>query len=530
MRFLSAGLGVSFLRLERFCAMQGASAIDVVRTAGPSLRNMTRLAKAVDTFGFHLLVLCVVLAPIPFGSSSALAAGCLGFLLSICLLASTLVPVPGRRVRRLYGAMLILGVIVVLWCLIQAMPLLSPMANPIWERARPLVEVGAGTISASRHQPLHSAGYVLLPLAGFLCALVYVRDGDRYTTFLHLLLGVGVVFTLAAIAQHMIFPKTLVWAPKRHYADTFTGTFVNPNNAATYYGLLLLLSVSVALRQLEKIGPELVLAGGSHRTANRRRREGLLALYAAIALVFASALLLTKSRAGIICSAIGVASLIAAYLLSMLRRRTTLSKAVLLTALALLAAAAWFAVASGYLQRRLWLEGFVDEGRLCAYRATWQATKDAFWTGTGFGTFQDIYPSYRSADCGVYGYWEMAHNVFLEGWLGLGVVFLLCTICVYALLLKTYAQGLRDRDGFRFVPLSCLGLLIIVTLHSLVDFSLQIPAVALVVAAVLGAGAAVSLERAPVSRVPRTDRRDGQRAAAASVATAPHYPVKQVPH
>jgi hypothetical protein len=62
-------------------------------------------------------------------------------------------------------------------------------------------------------------------------------------------------------------------------------------------------------------------------------------------------------------------------------------------------------------------------------------------------------------------------------------------------LLKTYAQGWRERQAFRFVPLSCLGVLVTVTLHSLVDFSVQIPGVALVVAAVLGSGAAVSLER-----------------------------------
>lgn len=457
---------------------------------------MTRLVSAVDAFGFYLLVLCVACAPIAFGSSSALAAGSFGLLLSICLLASTLVPMRNRRVRRLYGAMLLLGVIVVVWCVIQVTPNALPSwANPIWDRARPLVDVGGGTISASRYQPLHSVGYVLLPLAAFLCALVYVRDGERCITFLHLLLGVSVVVTLGSLTQYMVSPRMLVWAEKRHYLDSFTGTFVNPNNAATYFGVLLLLAVSLALRQLEKTGGLLFLPTRGHWHADQQRRQLVLAIYAAIALVFASALLLTKSRAGIISSAIGVAGLTAAYLISMLRRWTTMSKAVLVTALCLTAAAVWFAIDSGYLQRRLLLEGFVDQGRLCVYKATWQAIKDAFWTGSGFGTFQDIYPSYRSPDCGLYGYWEMAHNVFLEGWLGLGAVFLLCTGGLYALLLKTYAQGWRERQAFRFVPLSCLGVLVTVTLHSLVDFSVQIPGVALVVAAVLGSGAAVSLER-----------------------------------
>jgi hypothetical protein len=469
---------------------------------------MIRLVSAVDKFGFYLLIFCLALAPIPFGSSSALAAGFLGLLLSICLLGSALVPPSNPRVRRLYGVTLLLGFVVVLWCLIQVTPqVFSSWANPIWQRARPFVE-NSGTISASRYQPLHSAGYVLLPLAAFLCSLVYVRDADRYVTFLHLLLGAGVAVTLCSMAQYVISPKMLVWAEKRYYGDAFTGTFVNPNNAATYFGSMLLLAVSIALRQLEKVGPSLLSPVRNHRSVDRRRRQLLLAVYIVIALVFASAMLLTKSRAGIISSTVGVASLTAAYLISMLRRRTTLPKAVLLTVVCLAAVAVLFATYSGYLQRRLLLQGFIDEERLCAYKATWQAIKDAFWTGTGFGTFQDVYPSYRAPDCGVYGYWEMAHNVFLEGWLGLGVVFLACTAGAYYLLLKTYAQGLQDREGFRFVPLSCLCLLVIVTLHSLVDFSLQIPAVALAVAATLGSGAAISLERtaAPRAKRPYADK------------------------
>jgi hypothetical protein len=91
------------------------------------------------------------------------------------------------------------------------------------------------------------------------------------------------------------------------------------------------------------------------------------------------------------------------------------------------------------------------------------------------------------------GYWEMAHSVYLEGWLALGAPFLLLLPIVYYQLIKTYAYGYRHRHRFNFAPMTALAILLLLSLHSLVDFSLQIPGMAVVAALVLGAAAAISL-------------------------------------
>jgi O-antigen ligase len=219
------------------------------------------------------------------------------------------------------------------------------------------------------------------------------------------------------------------------------------------------------------------------------------AIYAALAFVFVVALLLTRSRGGILSSLIGVAVFSAVYLFSTLRRSNSVLASAALAGSALLVGAVGFVVYSGGLLRRLEIEGLTDEARLCVYGATWRAITDNFWGGTGLGTFQDILTSYRQPECKLYGYWDMAHNVFLEGWLGLGVVFLGCVAVAYYGLLISFMHGMRERHRFRFVPLLNLCLLLLVSLHSMVDFSLQIPGVALPVAAALGAGCAISLGR-----------------------------------
>jgi hypothetical protein len=140
------------------------------------------------------------------------------------------------------------------------------------------------------------------------------------------------------------------------------------------------------------------------------------------------------------------------------------------------------------------VQGLVDQTRLCVYQSIWLAIEQGrWWLGTGLGTFPDVFPAYRQPACGLYGYWEMAHSVFLEGVLTSGVLFLLCTVLAYYMLVRAFAHGVVHRRRYRHVPLACMGILLMLTLHSLVDFSLQIPGFALLAAAVLGSGAAVSL-------------------------------------
>jgi O-antigen ligase len=343
---------------------------------------------------------------------------------------------------------------------------------------------------------LYSLGYVLLPFAAFISALAYIRDSDRYTRFLNIVLAVGLIVTVFCIAQYLYWPNALLWVEKRHYLGSFTGSFINPNTAATYFGLVLLMALAAGLRQAERVDVRQLLGARGGATGGYRQRWAWLAAYLLAAFVFFLALMLTQSRAGILASMAGASCLIGAFAYLVLRRKASALAALGLTGLALAVGTLLLAFYGGRLLRRLDLEGLVDEQRICTFKATWRAIKDHFWQGTGLGTFQDVFPHYRMPQCGLYGHWNMAHNFFLEGMLNLGVViFAACTLAVYSQLIGAYARGIRDRRRLRFVPMMCLCILVTVTLHSMVDFSLQIPAVAVLVCAMLGAGAAISVGR-----------------------------------
>jgi O-antigen ligase len=456
------------------------------------------VTSTVDRAGFYLLACCVAFAPVPFGSNSDGFAGMLGLALSIALLGTLASPPPTDHGRRLCATALAIGALIALWSAIQVLPSgNTAWTHAIWKKVDGLTGDATGTIAVSRYQPLYSLGYVLLPLAAFVSALVYVRDSGRYMRFLQIVVGVSCIITVLCIGQYLYTPGTLLWTEKQHYLSSFTGSFINPNTAATYFGLLLLMALSAGLRQLERIGLLRLLLGRKDPTGSGDPSRWLyLIAYLAAALVFLVALMLTQSRAGIVSSMAGAACLIGAFAYFAVRRKTSVSAALGLSALVLLGAALLLGLYAERVMRRLQLEGLVDKLRACAFKSTWRAIEDHFWGGTGLGTFQDVFPHYRTADCGLEGHWNQAHNFFLEGLLSVGaVVFTACLLAVYLPLIAAYVRGVRERRRLRFVPLMCLCALVTLTLHSLVDFSLQIPALAVLASAILGAGAAISVGR-----------------------------------
>src|SRR5262245_43910770 len=163
-------------------------------------------------------------------------------------------------------------------------------------------------------------------------------------TFLHALLLAGSAVTLLCLIQYAQAPNSLLWAEKKHYPGSFTGTFINPNTAATYFGLMLLLAVAVALRQLDDVHLSRLFLARSRWSMHEQRRLKAFVIYAMAAFIFALALLLTKSRGGIASSLVGVAAFTAVLVFLRLRRGASRLAAGAMTSACLLGGAALFFV------------------------------------------------------------------------------------------------------------------------------------------------------------------------------------------
>ena len=143
---------------------------------------------------------------------------------------------------------------------------------------------------------------------------------------------------------------------------------------------------------------------------------------------------------------------------------------------------------------RMGLASSAASERAEVYGRTIDAIHQAPLTGLGYGTFANAFGMHRGDQ--LRSPFKRAHNTYLENalLLAVGWIVLICASSV-----------LRHR---RRAVLPCLGVAAtaLVGVHATVDYSLQIPAVAMAYAAILGAACAQSI-RLELSDRPATARR-----------------------
>ncbi len=444
-----------------------------------------------------LLPAVLLIALVPLGSTGIYA-------MPIAMLAAAAwcvgtVPVAGRM-RWPVAAALLVALLMAAYMLAQITPGLEGLTpHPIWAEASALLRRNLpATVSVAPSRTLSALPPVVMPFLIFSGVIVLYRSDRQAIALLRFLGFAGVAVALFGIGQHFLFPDTLLVFPKTSYRDSLTAVFVNRNSAATFFGctvLLLLALIARRLRGRPTLRSIVVLA----IEPGRARRELMLVVEIAALFLATLALFLTKSRAGIASTA--GATLLLVILLPagvgegrVRRRRRSFVIRRRLTALAggLLCLLMVLWLFGGQALYRVTRDG-VDDPRFCVLPGMWRAAQEVWPFGSGAGTFDLVFPAYRDPACGIYWVWDRAHNFYLEGLVTMGVAFVAAALAVYVGLAALLLRGLRRRKRERFAPAMGLAVILLLTLHDSVDFSLQIPGIALWSAAILGATGAMAL-------------------------------------
>ena len=139
-------------------------------------------------------------------------------------------------------------------------------------------------------------------------------------------------------------------------------------------------------------------------------------------------------------------------------------------------------------------EEIAATGRLSIWKSALDMIKDHPGTGTGWGTFRSVYPSYRR-DRVFHGI-AFAHNDYLQIAAGMGLPGLGLFLLFLVMLFREGFRGIqsRDRDFFSLALPGVLAGLFALSVHELVDFNLMLPANALLFFSLAGMVAGRSRE------------------------------------
>ncbi len=444
---------------------------------------------------FWFLVLPVLLSPLPFGLVHDLAWATLAAVVAALLLLWCLGVALGRS--PLVTAFVTLWyvylpfLLVLLWVALQMSPWLPPgWRNPLWAEAAGALGIAtAGTVTLDGDETRSALIRLLTYAAIFWLSFHLSRSARRAEQLFGAFVLACAGYAIYGLVMHLSGAELVLWHEKTVYRDSLTSTFINRNSYATYAGLGLvvttgLLAQAVSRSTASGLGPrELLYRLLSHLSG----RGGWLLLSWS---VLAVALMLSKSRAGLASTAIGLAVLFLALGVS---RYWTWTRAL---GFAAPIAAGGFALlllsGEGTLQR-LDVQELAAESRPRTYAITLEAIAERPLRGTGYGTFEDAFRLHQ--DERIRARVAKAHSSYLENALELGIPAALLLVLAIGGLALRCAVGLRQREEGMIYPAIGLSCTALVAVHALVDFSLQIPAIAANYALIVGAATAHSFDR-----------------------------------
>ncbi|WP_240536087.1 O-antigen ligase family protein [Bradyrhizobium cosmicum] len=362
--------------------------------------------------------------------------------------------------------------------------------NPVWQTASKwLGAASSSRVSNTVNGPWLAAGYPLLLAMVLVRAYMISTDASSARRLLLLLAWVGCAYAVYGILAEFGDPNGLLSRSKEAYLGFTTGTFVNRNTAAIFWGSSAILFLVPLLRFAHRRDrPD---APPSPRLSDRITFNSSSPV--ALGIGFAICLIataMTGSRAGLllsICAFLFAGALYVAPLsLGNLRRWALVGG----TAVAALLT---FQLVGGSVAERIGTYGLVDEQRLGAYQRSIAIIRDYPLLGVGWGNFETTFPAYRTAELGSLGVWDRAHSTPLELAVELGLpaasLIVLCWLWYIYLLLRSSLRRKRDR----YIPIVGVSVAALGLIHSCIDFSLQIPGFGVFFAAVAGCGLAQSL-------------------------------------
>ncbi|WP_413720854.1 O-antigen ligase family protein [Silicimonas sp. MF1-12-2] len=257
--------------------------------------------------------------------------------------------------------------------------------------------------------------------------------------------------------------------PQNGYADFVTGSFINRNSFANYAGMGFCLGLALVLREMAQAGQD------RSRIAWFFSPDGMkVGIMWIVLAMMAAAIISSASRMGVASTAAG-AMVISILVLKKYGSKWSVRLWFVLVGLFIVLLAGTLLVGQNLIERMLFIsqEG---QNRAALYLQVIELIQERPVFGFGLDTFEIAFQSVHRPPVSPDYFWDKAHSTYLALWSEMGPVFgSIPPLLVLVLTVRILLADLRQESDILF-SIVAFGVIVQNTLHSAVDFSLEIPA------------------------------------------------------
>ncbi len=433
-------------------------------------------------FIFYALLIFIVLTPLPFGSNIPIAWTLCSVITAVLaiLWAGISLKNPRQVSLSLNPLIIVLFLIPCLWALLQITGLTSSVwAHPLWQMtSETLNDQIPDTISLAPDTTLTALMRLLTYGLVFFLSFQLCRNPENARVAIRWIAVVGVLYAIYGLIIHWGDFGTVLLYEKESGRGAVTSTFINRNSYATYAGFGLICAMALFLDEMTR--------HSRHSGGHMHGKQQCIELFVSKTwrpliglMLIVAALISTHSRGGFIGSGIAFIILLSAFTYRNKLKTRTLAGAIAgVLAVTFLA----YSISNDVLLKRL--DNMQAKSRITVYENTLKAIEDNPWVGFGYGTFKMGYRLYRHGE--IRSIFQKTHNTYLENLFGLGVPAASALFLSMIAVAATALFGIVRRRRDWIYPTIGFAVTIQVAIHSLVDFSLQMPAIAITYAAIMG--------------------------------------------
>ncbi len=432
---------------------------------------------------YFLFIFLLIFSPLAFGIveqwSLTLMEGLSFFALSLYLLERLIKKKPLYKVPGLVPLLLFLC-----YLLLQILPLpgsiinlLSPETFKIYQDSILILDTEAWlSFSLNKKAGLQEFFRYSAYVCFYFLTIQLLTDKKRLKKTVNITITFLTLFSVYAIIQKFTSTDTIYWLLRLPNNSQEFGSYVNHNHFAGLVEMVLPITLSLFLYLKPQPSPNTSFRQKIIETFEIKKSNiHILLGFSTVLLI--TAIILSLSRGAVL--SICLAFMVFFFLLAVSIKQKLKASHILAFIIVVLISISWFGWESsferfGELENK---QGEIYESRLDFWKDSVNIAKDFPITGTGFGSFSNIYPRYRTFSTR-YTLLTHAHNDYIELLVEGGLIGAFLVIWfLFELFFRSARVYMRRKDLYsKYLFLGCATGLLSILFHSFTDFNLHIGA------------------------------------------------------